>query len=213
MLKNPSNPLLNQAAAPAPGAQPSAKSPVATESASNSEKEKGDGEEEEESEEEPASPETQPIAEPEPAGSAATQKPKLSAFDRGLLRGLGKGDLIARVERSELEAAALTEQVANLKAENTRLAGELSALKTETPAKIEAAAKGRENQVAKGVAAELSALGITQEAAPAAIGADATPEGLLEQYATLKGAEKTEFLRANKTKLIAAESAVAKSKK
>jgi hypothetical protein len=207
MLKNPSNPLLNQAAAPAPGAQPSAKSPVATESASTSEQEEGDDDEEEESEEDPASPGTQPLAEPEPSGSAATQKPKLSAFDRGLLRGLGKGDLIARVERSELEAAELTEQVANLKAENTRLAGELSALKNETPAKIEAAAKGRENQVAKGVAAELSALGITPEAAPAAIAADSKQSATnrqeaLQQYAQLQGKEKREFYLKNRNLLV-----------
>ncbi len=204
MLKNPSNPLLNQAAAPAPGAQPSAKSPVATESASTSEQEEGDDKKEKESEEDPDSPGTQPIAEPEPA---ATQKPKLSAFDRGLLRGLGKGDLIARVERSELEAAALTEEVANLKAENTRLAGELSALKTETPAKIEAAAKGRENQVAKGVAAELSALGITPEAAPAAIAADSKQSATnrqeaLQQYAQLQGKEKREFYLKNRDLLV-----------
>jgi hypothetical protein len=207
MLHNPSNPLLAKASAAAPvktPGQPAATQTAETETGNDSEKESEDEDDDEEQDPEkpnPAPPESEPA------------KPKLTAFERGALRALGKGDLIARVERAETEAAGLTEQVANLKAENTRLAGELSAIKQETPAKIEAAAKGRENEVSKGVAAELSNLGITKEAAPAALGADATPEGLLEQYATLKGEEKTQFLRANKTKLMTAEAAVAKSKK
>lgn len=206
MLKNPSNPLLKASeAAPAkPVEKPAANEPAATPDtpADDSEKE-NDGEEEEEEEPE------QPEVTPEPP---AAPKQKLSAFDRGALRLVGKGDLIARVERAETEAADLTAQVSRLSAENARLTAELASHKQETPKKIEAAAKGRENEVSRGVAAELSALGITKEAAPAAIGADATPEGLLEQYKLLTGSARTEFLRANKTKLLAAEAAVSKSK-
>jgi hypothetical protein len=200
MLKDPSNPLLKTATAAAPvktNGQPSANETAETETGNDSEKESGNEDEDEEEDPEPpnpAPPESEPAA--DPSASTTPAKPKLTAFERGALRAVGKGDLIARVERAEMEAAGLTEQVASLKAENTRLAGELSALKKETPSKIEAAAKGRENQVSKGVAAELSALGISKEAAPAALTAESDKTKTRAEFEQLDHPARNAFMRA-----------------
>jgi hypothetical protein len=213
MLKNPSNPLLKTASAAAPvktSGQPAANSPAETENGNDSAKESEEEEEEEEEDPEtpnPAAPEPEPAADPNASSAAPAAKPRLTAFERGALRALGKGDLIARVERAESQAVELTEQVATLQAENTRLAGELSALKKETPAKIEAAEKGRANEVSKGVIAELSGLGITKEAAPAALNADGKQtatnrQEALQQYAQLQGKEKREFYLKNRDLLV-----------
>ena len=83
----------------------------------------------------------------------------------------------------------------------------IAELEKETPKQVAAAREGRENEVARAVTAELTALGVTPEAAPSQVGADATPEALLEKFATLKGAEKTAFFRANTVALKAADAA------
>lgn len=219
MSANPSNQFLATAAgaAAADSAKPKlVEKPAETETETPPAGDEPGDEDEDEEEDPPADPvkpET-PTADPNAAAASQTPTapPRLSAFDRGALRLLGKGDLIARLERAETEAANLSDANATLTAENARLTSELNSLREETPKKIEAAAKGRANEVSKGVAAELQALGVTQEAAPSAVGADSTPEGMLEHFHTLKGAERIAYLRANKQKLLAAEAAVNKSK-
>jgi hypothetical protein len=141
--------------------------------------------------------EEQPPADPAEAAPAAPAAPaeatvtpqRLTAFDRGALRLLGKGDLIARLERAELESATL-------RGSNAKLESELSALKEATPKKIEAAAAGRQDEVAKGVAAELTALGITAEAAPGVISAASEKPSLSrEEFEKLDHADRNAFFR------------------
>lgn len=204
MIANSSNPLLpkNTVASPALKA---VETPETTEETTPATDESQDSEETETTPADPEETETEETTEETPAApaQAATPTPKLSAFDRGALRMLGKGDLVARLESSEATAGQLRAEVNRLTAENQRL----SALQAETPHKIADAAKLRENDITKGVASELAALGVTQAAAPSQIGAEATPEALLEKFQTLQGAEKTAFWRANKTALKAAEAA------
>lgn len=149
-----------------------------------------------------------PPAEPEPETPAAPEAPaaasKPNAFQRGALRALGIGDLVARVERAETAEAFANLEITRLNAENIRLTSELKKLETDTPQKIEAAAKGRADEVSKGVRAELTALGVSAAVAPSQISADATPEAMLEHFASLKGAEKTSYWRANSKALKAA---------
>ncbi len=169
--------------------------------------EKKDGEDEPEPE-----PKPEPEPTPEPATPPAPEAPgaKLNAFQRGALRALGTGDLIARVERAELAEAAANAEVSRLTAENTRLSTDLATLRATTNVKIVEAQKGRANEVSQGVRKELTGLGITEESAPSQINADQTPEALLEKFHTLKGAEKTSFWRTNKAALKAAEAAQTK---
>lgn len=106
-------------------------------------------------------PEPEPETEPKaPEAPAAAAKP--NAFQRGALRALGIGDLVARVERAEAAEAVAT-------AENIRLTTELNKLQAETPTLVAAATLGRENEVSRAVTAELVALGLTPEAAPSKI--------------------------------------------
>jgi hypothetical protein len=196
MLHNRFNPLH----APASDAPPanSGTAPTTPEPAPESEGE-------EKTEEEPA---PEPAPEPEkPAETPSAAVKPLSAFDRGALRALGMGALISRVEVAESLNATQAAEIARLTAENSRIACELAAERRETPAKIEAAAKGRENEVSRGVRAQLTQLGISEAAAPAQINSDGTPEAKLEHFATLKGAEKTAYYREHKADLKAAEAA------
>lgn len=196
MLHNRLNPLY----APASDAPPanSGTAPATPETAPESEGE-------EQAEEEPA---PEPAAEPEkPAEAPAAAAKPLSAFDRGALRALGMGALISRVEIAEGLNATQASEISRITAENSRLAGELAAERKETPVKVAEAVKGRENEVSRGVRAELTQLGISEAAAPAQVNSDGTPEAKLEHFATLKGAEKTAYYRANKADLKAAESA------
>lgn len=128
--------------------------------------------EEETPEETSADPaeETEPAAAPaEPSAPesipSATIAPKLSAFERGKLRMLGMGDLIARVEVAEANTFTARAQLARIEAENKDLRTQLAAV----PTRIEAAAKAEENALAKAVTAELSTIGISAEAAPSQI--------------------------------------------
>lgn len=162
-----------------------------------------EGEEPEEpgNEDEPPAPPAEPAE--KPAETPPSAAAPLSAFERGKLRALGMGGLISRLETSEAALAQATSEVTRLTTENTRLTTQLAA----KPAEIAAAAKGRENEVSKGVLNELGKLGVTAADAPSQISADATPEALLEKFQSLKGAEKTAFFRAHKTALKAAEAA------
>jgi hypothetical protein len=135
------------------------------------EKEAGEEQKDEEKE-----PETAPVVETPEAAAAV---PKLTAFQRGSLRALGLAGLVDQVEVAKGETFIATAEVERLTAannlltaENIRLTGELAKLQKETPEKIEAAAKGREDEVSKKVTAELSGLGITAEAAPSQLTAD-----------------------------------------
>ena len=167
---------------------------------------KADSEKEPEPEPEPE-PETEPKV---PEAPAAAAKP--NAFQRGALRALGIGDLVARVERAEAAEAVASAEIVTLTAENIRLTSELKNLETETPKKLEEAVKGRSNEVSRGVLAELTALGISEKAAPSQVNADDTPEAMLEKLHSLKGAERTAYWRANSKALKAAD-AVANSQK
>lgn len=149
----------------------------------------------------PAAPPTNPEA------AATPVAPKLSIFERGKLRMLGMGDLVARVEKAEGELSVASAEVVRLNAENLRLQGELATLKEESPKQLAAAKEIKSTEISKKVTAELTGLGITAEAAPSQVSADATPEALLEKLNSLKGAEKTAFFRANRTALKAADAA------
>lgn len=145
--------------------------------------------------------------EPPPTGEEtkpeAATKTHLSAFERGKLRALGMGGLISRLETTEGQLAEANAQVAKLTAENTNLKAQLGKSQQETAA----AAKGRENEVSRGVRAELDKVGLKEDAAPSQIAADGTPEALMEKFQSLKGAERTAFWREHKTALKAAEAA------
>jgi hypothetical protein len=157
-----------------------------------------------ESEEEPEPEKTEPA--PVTAPEAAV---KPNAFQRGALRALGIGDLVARVEKAEAAEALSAAEVTRLAAENLRLTSEINKLQTEAPKQVAAAAKGRENEVSKQVTATLTNLGVNEAAAPSQVAAENTPEALLEKFNTLKGAGKTAFFRANKTALKAADASQA----
>lgn len=137
--------------------------------------------------EETAAPES-PEATPAPEASAA---PKLSALDRGKLRALGMGNLITRLETSEGQLAAAHGQIETLKAENARLKAGHEAEEKAAREKLEAAAKGRENEVSKGVREKLSALGVPETDAPSAA---STAEG---QTLTRAEFEKLDFKARN----------------
>lgn len=154
-------------------------------------------------------PETEPAPETTPTDLAANTG-KLNAFQRTALRALGTGDLIARVERAEAGEQVALAEATRLKAENSRLTSELAKLNTETPAKIEAAKKVHDKEVSNGVLNELGKIGISAAEAPSQVSADATPEAMLEHFATLKGAEKTAYWRAN-SKALKASSTAAKN--
>lgn len=198
MLRNSFNPLFSKADSEPPtgGGNPTP-APAPEKS--------GDDAGDEKTEEEPE-PEKETEPTPEPAAAKG-----LTAFERGKLRALGMGALISRVEKAELGHSLATSEISRLTAENARLSSELDTLKSETPKKIEAAARGRENEVSKKVTAELSGLGITPDKAPSQMSETDTPESKLEKLHTLKGAERTAFYRANKADLKAAEKAAEKA--
>lgn len=154
----------------------------------------GDEPEAEEEEETPAAPETpaepaDPAAPAEPSASAPAPHRPMSAFDRTALRVLGKGDLVARIERAEADNARLI-------AENTRIANELLQLREETPRQVEAAASGRKNEVSRAVAAELQTLGIDPAAAPSAVGADeAEKTKSRDEFEALSHEDRNAFMR------------------
>ena len=113
-----------------------------------------------------AEPEAAPAPEEAPAPEASAAK--LSAFERGKLRALGMGNLIQRLETSEGQLAAAHGQIEILKAENARLTAGREAEEKAAREKLEAAAKGRENEVSQGVREKLSALGVPETDAPSA---------------------------------------------
>lgn len=128
----------------------------------------------EETPSEPETVETPPAPEPEEAAAPETEEAsapeasaaKLSAFDRGKLRALGMGNLINRLETTEGQLSAAHGEIKTLKAENARLkAGREAEEKTAREA-LEAAQKGRENEVSQGVREKLSALGVPESDAP-----------------------------------------------
>jgi len=176
----------SEEAAPTTPVEPPAE-PTTTESNPATEP---DDETEEETAPETPEEETTPPAEPAAAPEASASSPqRLTAFDRGALRLLGKGDLIARVERAEGEAA-------QLRATNAKLATEIASLKAETPKHIAAAAQGRANEVAKGVAAELQGLGLTPEAAPGLISAETAENTLTRaEFDKLDHTARNNFFR------------------
>jgi hypothetical protein len=141
----------------------------------------------------PAAPEETPAAPETPATAAA---PKLTAFQRGALRALGTGDLVARVEKAETETLTAQAEVVRLTAENGPLATRIAELQNETPKQVAAAHQGRENEVARAVTAELGALGITPEAAPAQVGA-AQAERILTraEFDKLEHTARNQFMR------------------
>ncbi|MEO5712170.1 MAG: hypothetical protein ABIT37_01670 [Luteolibacter sp.] len=152
-------------------------------------------------------------AEPGETNAPAAAAP-LSAFERGKLRALGSGALITRLEQAEGNLGIAQSEVTRLTAENVKLKADLAAAQKETPLKVAEAAKGKDEAVSKGVIAQLGKLGITEAAAPSQVAAENTPEGMLEHFQTLKGAEKTTYWRANSKALKAAEASrlAAKSK-
>jgi hypothetical protein len=197
MLKNKFNPLFapHDDQPPANAGNGNGSEPQTEDAPEKAEESK---EREKTNEEEPP-----PVKEPEAPSETLSAATPLSAFERGKLRALGMGGLISRLETSEAALATANAEITRLHAENTRINTELA----EKPKQIEAATKGRENEVSQGVLAELGKLGISEAAAPSQISADATPEALLEKFQSLKGAEKTAFFRANKTALKNAEAA------
>lgn len=158
-----------------------------------------------ETEDSPADPVEEPAdepapaepAEPEPAGASASSAPaKLTAFQRGALRALGTGDLVARVEKAEEELSVAHAEVSRLAAENQRLAADLAAARKDTAAKVEAAETVGADKLRKGVTAELAALGIDAAKAPAAL----TPEQAdntmtYAEFEKLEHSERNRFMR------------------
>ncbi len=163
-MKPINSPAASDEAAPATPVEQPAETPTAPEPSTAPEQD----EDEDEEEETPGEQETQA---PEAPGAAATPQ-RLTAFDRGALRLLGKGDLVARVELAEGEATRLNAEVSRLTALNASLTAEVTKHKAETPKKIAAAAAGRANEVSKNVAAELQGLGLSPEAAPGKVAAE-----------------------------------------
>lgn len=159
-MKPQNSPAASEEVAPTTPVEQPAETPATPETTSAPET---DEDEPEETETAPGEETAPPVETPDATASAPQ---RLNAFDRGALRLLGKGDLVARTERAEAEVARLT-------TENTRLATELAQFKAETPKQIAQAAAGRKNEVAKGVAAELAGLGISPEAAPGKIDVNA----------------------------------------
>jgi hypothetical protein len=188
MLHNRFNPLFAKAE----------DSPPPNTGGSAPEKPETNGEEPEgEQEEDPEPPApgketTEPAAPATPAASA----PKLNAFQRGALRALGTGELISRVEKAEAQNVVDSAEISRLTTENTRLTNELSQFKTETPKKIEAAQKGRADDVSKGVRGELTKLGITEAAAPPQLGAEETDKTMTRaDFRGLSATKKSGFIK------------------
>jgi hypothetical protein len=187
MIRNPFNSLLRAEH----DDQPPANNPgtAAPETAPEGEEEK-----EAEAEPEPAKPDEAPEA----------AAPKLTAFERGKLRLMGMGDLIARVEKAEgetflaeSEAIRLTAANKKLTSENIRLTSELKKLETETPKQLEAAAKAKENEVSRGVRAELTQLGVSEAEAPAqsaVAGGDGSQTKTRAEFDAMKPAARTKFI-------------------
>lgn len=149
-------------------------------------------------EEEAAPEETpEPPAAPEAAPEAAAVQtpPKLNAFQRGALRALSLGELVARVETAEGERAVAQAEAARLTAENQRLATELAAARNETAEQVAAAEEVGADKLQKGVTAELSALGIEAKDAPGAIGPEAAEKTLpFEEFQALSHEERNKFM-------------------
>lgn len=118
-------------------------------------------------EEEAAPEEAAPEETPEEAAAPEAAAQKLSAFDRGKLRALGMGNLIARLETSEGQLAAALGEITTLKAENARLTAGRAAQEKAAREALEAATSGREKEVSQGVREKLSALGVPETDAPA----------------------------------------------
>lgn len=153
----------------------------------------------------PAAPEA-PVVPMAPEASA----PSLTAFERTRLRAMGLGGLIKEVEAARGEIAGL--KAANLTAHQqvATLTAQLEGITARHAAELAAAKAGREDDVSKGVRAELATIGITEAAAPGVSAEAEAPAELLARFQKMQGAERTAFFRANKQKLLAAEQAVAK---
>ena len=195
MLPNSQNPLLKQSAE-----EPAEKPAVAP---ANTEPETDDAAADETvSTDEPAAddpPKPAPLPEgnPAPAETATAAAPKLSAFERGKLRMLGMGDLIARVEKAEGETAMARGELARLTSENATLRADLAKTTAESSQKIEIATQAAENKLSKSVTAELASLGVTPEAAPSQISANEADKTLTRaEFEKLDHPARNEFFRA-----------------
>jgi hypothetical protein len=166
----------------------------------------------EETPEAPADPET-PAAPEAPVVPMVPEAaaPALTAFERTRLRAMGLGGLIKEVEANRGEIARLS--AANLTAHQTvaTLTAKLEGMTARHAAALADAKAGREDDVSKGVRAELATIGITEAAAPGVSAEVEAPVELLARFQKMQGAERTAFFRANKQKLLAAEAAVAKT--
>ena len=113
----------------------------------------------------------------------------MTAFQRGALRALGIGELVARVEAAETAAATHA-------AENAALTQRLAALSAALPLQVAAAATGHANEVSVQVRSELSALGVSAATAPPQISAaDADKILARGEFDKLSHAERNQFFR------------------
>jgi hypothetical protein len=185
-MKPQNSPAASEEAAPVTPVEQPAETTATPETAPAPETDEVETEESETAAGEETAP---PVETPAAPDASASAPQRLTAFDRGALRLLGKGDLVARTERAESE-------VARLAAENTRLATELAQFKAETPKQIAQAAAGRQDEVAKGVAAELAGLGISPEAAPGQIAAEKADKTLTRaEFDKLDHTARNQFFR------------------
>lgn len=190
--------FLNPLFRPAETEKPAAGAPAAKEPAGNGEGETDGAEKDGEGDEDDEEPE------PEKEKAPAATTSKLGMFDRAALHLKSKNAVITQLG----EAHKFNGQLA---AENAQLRSQLAAAQTEnkkvaTLEKQVATAAAEKTTIAKGVAKELTSLGIPEKDAPA-MAASGGGDALLEKFNSLKGAEKIAFFRANENALFAAEAA------
>ena len=196
--------FLNPLYRPAETEKPAAGAPAEKTAASNGEGDtdgaEKDGEDKGEGEGSDDEDPEQPEKEKTPAAATA----KLGMFDRAALHLKSKNAVITLLG----EAHKVNGQLAG---ENAQLRTELATVKAEAKKvgpleKQVAEAVAKETTVAKEVTKTLTSLGIAESEAPA-MAASGNGEALLEQFNSLKGAQKIAFFRANEAALFAAEAA------
>lgn len=201
--------FLNPLYRPAETEKPAAGAPAAKAPASNGEGEtdgaEKDGEGEEEGE---GSDGEDPEPEKEKAPAASTAK--LGMFDRAALHLKSKNAVITLLGEAHKFNGQLAAENAQLR---TQLAtAEANSKKVATLEKKVAAAEAEKTTVSKEVTKTLTSLGIAEKDAPA-MAASGNGEALLEQFNSLKGAQKIAFFRANEAALMAADAASQKAAK